>query len=46
MDNVIVEKKGFNGLLKRAFDIEYQLIKTKLNQENCWWLSGQMLKQN
>ena len=25
----------------RAFDIGYQLIEAKLNQENCQWLSGE-----
>jgi len=24
----------------RAFDIGYQLMEAKLNQENCQWLSG------
>jgi len=25
----------------RAFDIGYQLMETKLNPENCQWLSGE-----
>jgi len=36
MDNVIMgNKRGFNGLFKREFDIGYQLMEAKLYQENC-----------
>jgi len=41
MDSVIVgnEKMDLMVFFKWAFDILYQLMETKLNQENCQWLS-------
>jgi hypothetical protein len=30
-------------LFKRAIDIGYHLIKAQLNQENCQWLSGEIV---
>jgi len=30
---------------KRAFDIGYQLMEAKVNQENCWWLSGENVEK-
>jgi len=37
-------KKGFNGLLKRAFDIGYQLMETKLTKKIVSGLVVKMLK--
>jgi hypothetical protein len=43
MEAKLKRDKRFNDLFKRAIDIGYQLMEAKLNQENCRWLSGEIV---